>query len=163
MCSCRRRSSNAPIPYLKDGLVCDGDVIGKKVYDDAEEELVKEDPKPKCGNKVMQDVDIFCPAAKGDGCTVSANIRANSNCTFFCAMNGLSCAGGWEQEEENCGKSAFVGCARSPRSTNMNDLICQCKPDLLGKVGVGLGRGWNQLVRWGAGVRDGLEEYLDPE
>eukprot|EP00440_Ansanella_granifera_P053395 gb/GFBE01057881.1/.p1 GENE.gb/GFBE01057881.1/~~gb/GFBE01057881.1/.p1 ORF type:complete len:733 (+),score=124.17 gb/GFBE01057881.1/:1-2199(+) len=82
--------------------------------------------QPLCGNVLLRDVDLVCPAPDGSGCKVLADQMTGKTCREYCSRNGLQCKGGWEEEDENCVPTHELGCDQAYGSTS--DLICECMP-----------------------------------
>eukprot|EP00933_Yihiella_yeosuensis_P016603 TRINITY_DN1410_c0_g1_i2.p1 TRINITY_DN1410_c0_g1~~TRINITY_DN1410_c0_g1_i2.p1 ORF type:complete len:647 (-),score=96.99 TRINITY_DN1410_c0_g1_i2:298-2238(-) len=81
---------------------------------------------PWCGTKFLQDVEKVCESSRVPGCKVLADKMTGKTCREYCTQNGLACAGGWEEENENCVVIADLGCDQTFGTTS--DLICECLP-----------------------------------
>jgi len=77
-----------------------------------------------CGGVSLKNVDLQCRS--GDGCKAVADQPSNKTCGDFCISNGLTCIGGWTENDEDCIAVREVGCHVNGQSTQ--NLICQCSP-----------------------------------
>eukprot|EP00928_Gymnodinium_smaydae_P029524 TRINITY_DN22209_c1_g3_i1.p1 TRINITY_DN22209_c1_g3~~TRINITY_DN22209_c1_g3_i1.p1 ORF type:complete len:1075 (+),score=191.99 TRINITY_DN22209_c1_g3_i1:96-3320(+) len=91
--------------------------------------------RPLCGTQEMRFVDLYCPDADGKpmGCRVVPNMPTWITCQKFChAQDGLSCAQGWEEEEEDCAHMMPIGCHQAARNATSAGysigLVCECVP-----------------------------------
>lgn len=69
----------------------------------------------------MQGVERVCSES---GCKVLATEMRGKTCTDFCAMNGRTCVGAWEEVQETCQVLADLRCDQTWGDTS--DLICEC-------------------------------------
>jgi hypothetical protein len=71
----------------------------------------------------MRNVEKTCSA---NGCKVLADHMEGRTCREYCGDSGLSCAGAWEEVNEDCNAKAEMTCDQTWPHTS--DLLCECVP-----------------------------------
>lgn len=80
------------------------------------------DAQVVCNGVKLSSVDRVCGA---DTCTVAVDAPWQDTCGSYCAAHGLSCRGGWRQDdEEDCTPIEDLGCDRAVESNDNH--MCQC-------------------------------------